>query len=419
MTPTEDPLDIDLGRPGDASDTQALDRTGRGDHLDHVDCVVIGAGVIGLAIARELARSGREVVILESATSWGRATSSRSSEVLHAGIYHPSGSLKARLCVRGRHLLSAWCADHGVPMQRCGKLIVATSEAQLPELQRLADQADANGLHGREALQYLTAAQARAIEPALSCVAALWSPATGIIDSHALMTALLADAEAAGAVLALGSPLWQAEHFEQHWLLQVGSLDAAEGQPPTWLRCRELVNAAGLWAPRLSQRIGPRTPAAPALPGLHLCKGNYFSLVGRSPFSRLIYPVPEADGLGVHVTLDLAGQLRFGPDVQWLDGIDDPDRIDYGVDPRRVAGLAEAIRRYWPELPDDALRPDYAGVRPKLAGPGQPAGDFRIDGPRQHGLPGLVELFGIESPGLTACLAIAEHVGELLDAGLT
>ncbi|MDP4299521.1 NAD(P)/FAD-dependent oxidoreductase [Leptothrix discophora] len=387
--------------------------------MDQVDCVVVGAGVIGLAIARSLARSGREVVLIEAAATWGSATSSRSSEVVHAGIYHPAGSLKARLCVRGRHLLSAWCADHGVPMQRCGKLIVATSEAQLPELQRLLDQSRANGLHDREALEHLTAAQARAVEPALACVGALWSPATGIIDSHALMTSLLGDAEAAGAVLALGSPLRQAERFEQHWLLRVGSLDEDVGQSPSWLRCRELVNAAGLWAPQLSRRIGPRPASAPALPGLHLCKGNYFSLAVRSPFDRLIYPVPEADGLGVHLTLDLGGQARFGPDVEWLDNIADPAEIDYQVHPGRVAGLAESIRRYWPGLPDDALRPDYAGVRPKLAGPGQPAGDFRIDGPAQHGMPGLVELFGIESPGLTASLAIAEHVADLLDAGLT
>ncbi len=395
--------------------------------IDRVDCVVAGAGVVGLAIARELARAGREVVILESATTWGSATSSRNSEVVHAGIYYPTGSLKARLCVRGRHLLSAFCADHGVPMQRCGKLIVATSEDQFPELQRLADQADANGLHDREALQHLTAAQARAIEPALSCVAALWSPATGIIDSHALMTALLGDAEAAGATLAVASPLQGAQRVDDGWRLQIGGvdrgLDGRDLSTHTELHCRTLVNATGLWAPQLSARIGPRPAGAPALPGLHLCKGNYFSLTVRSPFSRLIYPVPEADGLGVHVTLDLGGQARFGPDVQWLSGIADPGEIDYAVDPARLAGLAEAIRRYWPDLPDGALRPDYAGVRPKLAGPGEPAGDFRIDGPAQHGLPGLVELFGIESPGLTACLAIAEHVaeyvGESPDPGLT
>jgi L-2-hydroxyglutarate oxidase LhgO len=414
MTTPERPLDIDLDSP---SGSLAAPDPAIG--IDAVDCVVVGAGVVGLAIARELARAGREVIILESATTWGSATSSRSSEVLHAGIYHPAGSLKARLCVRGRHLLSAWCADHAVPMQRCGKLIVATSEAQLPELQRLLDQSRANGLHGREALEHLTAAQARAIEPALSCVAALWSPATGIIDSHALMTALLGDAEAAGALLALGSPLRRAERKEGGWLLEVGTRGDGTVASPTWLRCRELVNAAGLWAPQLSRRIGPRPDAAPPLPGLHLCKGNYFSLAVRSPFDRLIYPVPEADGLGVHLTLDLAGQARFGPDVQWLDGLDDPDAIDYQVDPQRVAGLAEAIRRYWPDLPDNALRPDYAGVRPKLASPGQPPGDFRIDGPVRHGMAGLVELFGIESPGLTASLAIAEHVADLLGAANT
>ena len=385
--------------------------------VDHVDCVIAGAGLVGLAIARELALAGRDVVVLESATRWGGATSSRNSEVLHAGIYYPTGSLKARLCVRGRHLLTAFCADHGVPMQRCGKLIVATSDEQFPELQRLADQADANGLHDREALQHLTAAQARAIEPALRCTAALWSPATAIIDSHALMTALLGEAQANGALLAVASPLLSAERIDDGWMLQIGSPSGDAGI--AHLSCRTLINAAGLWAPTLSRRIGPRPASAPALPGVHLCKGNYFSLSGRAPFSRLIYPVPEPDGLGVHLTLDLAGRARFGPDVQWLDEATDPSTIDYRVDPARLAGLAEAIRRYWPDLPDSALQPDYAGVRPKLAGPGQAAGDFRIDGPMQHGLPGLVELFGIESPGLTACLAIAEQVAADVEAGLT
>lgn len=360
--------------------------------METTDTIVIGAGVVGLACARALAQAGREVLILEAAEAFGTATSARSSEVIHAGIYYPQGSLKARLCVQGRHMLYGYCAQRGVPHRRCGKLIVAASAAQAGDLQAIAAQAAANGVEG---LQWLSAAQAQALEPALACHAALLSPDTGIVDSHALMLALLGDAEQAGALLVTHT--WVETLHAQPGGICVTTQDG------TQLLARQAVNAAGLHAPALAAR----TQGLPArcVPQAFFAKGSYFSLSGRAPFSRLIYPVPEPGGLGVHLTLDMGGQARFGPDVQWVGR---PD--DYRVDPARGERFYAEVRRYWPGLPDGALQPGYAGMRPKISGPGQPAADFVIQGPQAHGLPGLVNLLGIESPGLTSCLALAQQV---------
>ena len=359
--------------------------------MEKLDAVVIGAGVVGLAAARALAMAGREVVILEAEDAIGTHTSSRNSEVIHAGIYYPKGSLKARTCVEGKTRLYEYCVAHGVPHRRSGKLIVAADESQLAELRLIQEKAHGNGVTD---VVWMTRAQALALEPELSCVAALYSPSTGIIDSHALMLAYLGDAEAHGAMLALKSPLQRGSvkggAFELH----------VAGSEP--IQARLLVNAAGLKAPSVAKQIeGYRAELAPRE---FYAKGNYYSLARRSPFSRLVYPVPEPGGLGVHVTLDLAGQARFGPDVEWV------ERIAYDVDPRRAERFYAAIRRYWPGLPEGALLPGYAGIRPKTAGPGEPAPDFQIQGPREHGVPGLVHLFGIESPGLTASLSLAALV---------
>ena len=359
--------------------------------MEKIESVVIGAGVVGLAVARALALSGRVVVILESENAIGTHTSSRNSEVIHAGIYYPKGSLKASSCVAGKKLLYEYCASHGVPHRRCGKLIVATDEGQISELEAIKKKAHANGVTD---VDFIPVEQARAWEPELRCVAALHSPSTGIIDSHALMLAYLGDAESRGAMLALKSPLSKVfvreDGFEVH----------VEGTEP--IKTKILVNSAGLRAPSVARSMeGYRAELAPR--ELY-AKGNYYSLGRKNPFSRLIYPVPEPGGLGVHVTLDLAGQARFGPDVEWV------ERIDYQVDPRRADRFYAAIRRYWPGLPDGALLPGYAGIRPKTAGAGEPAPDFHIQGPGAHGVPGLVHLFGIESPGLTASLALAGAV---------
>ena len=349
--------------------------------------MVVGAGAVGLAVARALALAGREVVILEAEDAIGTHTSSRNSEVIHAGIYYPKGSLKALSCVEGRQLLYEYCESHGVPYRRCGKLIVATNPDQEKELLSIGEKARANGVTD---LKRLTKEEALQMEPELACVAALHSPSTGIIDSHALMLAYLGDAEAAGAMLALKS-VFQRAFFDDGFEIHV------DGSEP--VRARILVNSAGLRAPSVAKSIeGYDKDLAPKE---FYAKGNYYTLNKKNPFKRLIYPVPEPGGLGVHVTLDLAGQARFGPDVEWT------DRIDYAVDPRRAERFYAAIRRYWPGLPDGALLPGYAGIRPKIAGPEEPPPDFRIQGPRQHGIPGLVHLFGIESPGLTASLALA------------
>ncbi len=364
--------------------------------VDTVDAVVVGAGVVGLAVARALALAGREVVVVEAATAIGTGASSRNSEVIHAGLYYPSGSLKARLAVRGRDLLYAYCAERGIAHRRCGKLVVATDAAQLGALRALQAQAHANGVAD---VQWLDGDDARAMEPALHAVAALWSPSTGIVDSHGLMLALQGDAEAHGAMLAFASPV-RAGRVRGHGVeLDVG------GDVATTLRARTVVNAAGMHAPALAAAIDgvDRT----RVPRAYRCKGSYFALAGRAPFSRLIYPLHDAAGLGVHLTLDLGGQARFGPDTEWLA---DDAPLDYAVDPARGGAFAAAIRRYWPGLPEGALAPAYSGVRAKIAGPGEPARDFVIAGPADHGVPGLVHLFGIESPGLTASLAIADEV---------
>jgi L-2-hydroxyglutarate oxidase LhgO len=366
--------------------------------MDRVDAVVVGAGVVGLAVARNLAVRGLETLVLEATGGIGNGISSRNSEVIHAGLYDLPTSAKARLCVAGREQLYTYCESHGVPHRRCGKLVVATNAAQTEALQRIAERATANGVAG---LRWLTGPEARALEPALHCEAALLSPVTGIIDSHALMLAYLGDFERAGGALALRSPLERARAVERGFALRVG------GEVASDLETGVLVNAAGLDAPALARRIDGLSSAL--VPQSRFAKGNYFALSGRSPFSRLIYPVPEPGGLGVHLTLDLAGQARFGPDVEWL-ATSTTDRIDYAVDPARGDAFYAAIRRYWPGLPDAALAPAYSGVRPKLSGPGDPPADFLLQGPEAHGLAGLVNLFGIESPGLTASLAIADAV---------
>ncbi len=367
--------------------------------LERVDCVVIGAGVIGLAVARALVLAGREVIVVEAAHAIGTETSSRNSEVIHAGIYYPAGSLKARFCVAGRRALYRYCQERRIPHRACGKLIIATGPAQLIELERLLAQATRNGV---DDLQWLDAGQVYAIEPAIRCIKALRSPSTGIIDSHALMLALQGDAERAGALFAFLSPVTGGERREEGIVLDVG------GSDPIRLLATRVINCAGLHAARVAGSL--RGFPAEHVPAYYFAKGNYFILSGRAPFNSLIYPVPEQAGLGVHITLDLAGQTRFGPDVEWV------DRIDYRVDPRRADGFYAAVRRYWPDLQDGALQPGYAGIRPKLQGPGQPVVDFMIQGPAEHGVRGLVNLFGIESPGLTSCLAIADYVVGVLGA---
>jgi L-2-hydroxyglutarate oxidase LhgO len=364
--------------------------------METVDCVVVGAGVIGLAVARALAQSGREVIVLEAEAAIGTQGSSRNSEVIHAGIYDSPDSLKARLCVRGRRQLYDYCAEHGVAHRRCGKLIVATSAREADQLGGIGTRAEANGVEG---LCLLSAAEARGLEPDLSCTGALLSPATGIIDSHGLMLALQGDAEAAGTVIALRSPLTGGRIGERGIELAVG------GAEPTRLCCRLLVNAAGLHASDVVARLAgfPKAWVTPT----YYAKGSYFTLAGPAPFTRLIYPVPEPGGLGVHLTFDLAGQVRFGPDVEWV------ERLDFSVDPARGERFYAAVRRYWPALRDGALQPGYAGIRPKLAPPGAPGRDFVVQGPSVHGVGGLINLFGIESPGLTACLALAELVRDL------
>jgi L-2-hydroxyglutarate oxidase LhgO len=372
--------------------------------VEAVDAVVIGAGAVGLAVGRALAKAGHETLVLEAAAAIGQGVSSRNSEVIHAGLYYAPRSLKARLCVQGRALLLDFCDSHAVPYSLCGKLVVATAEDQHAALQRLGATATANGVP----IEAWTAAAARALEPELHCTAALWSPNTGILDSHAYMLALQGDLERAGGTVVLRSPV-------QAWAPQAGGgavLQVTSTDGPFELSARRVINAAGLGACGLAARLHG-LPSAFAPQGRY-AKGSYFTLAGRSPFRRLIYPAPVDAWLGVHVTLDLGGQAKFGPDLEWLDTAD-PAAIDYSVDSARAAAFEVAVRRYWPGLPDGALQAGYSGVRPKIHGPGSPAPDFRIDGPAAHGLPGIVNLLGIESPGLTASMAIAESVLQALD----
>jgi L-2-hydroxyglutarate oxidase LhgO len=373
--------------------------------MERVDAVVVGAGVIGLACARELALAGRETIVVESTDGIGNGTSSRNSEVIHAGLYDAPGSLKATFCVAGRRLLYPYCEAHGVGHRRCGKLVVAASAAQVDALREIEVRALANGVEG---LRWLSGAEARALEPALKAEAALLSTVTGIIDSHSLMLAYLGDVERAGGALVVRSPVQGATVTSDGIVLRVG------GDEPIELLAGAVVNSGGLFAQSLARRIDGLD--ASTIPRERFAKGNYYALTARSPFTRLIYPVPEPGGLGVHLTLDLAGQARFGPDVEWLEPGLAPDAIDYAVDPARGERFEGAIRRWWPGLPEHALAPAYSGVRPKLANPGEPARDFVLQGPDAHGVAGLVNLYGIESPGLTASLAIAAAVARLLGA---
>jgi L-2-hydroxyglutarate oxidase LhgO len=364
--------------------------------MDQIECVVIGAGVVGLAVARALAARGREVIVLEAAEAIGVGTSSRNSEVIHAGIYYPRGSLKATLCVRGREMLYDYCAERNVPHQRCGKLLVATARNQIPQLESIMTRGKENGVLD---LMRISGEDAQELEPSLQCVEAVFSPQTGIVDSHQLMLALLGDAERDGAICAFHSPVESIDAVNGRFVVKVG------GNSPTTIGAACVINSAGLHAASMARKI--RGLDARHIPPFYMARGNYFSMSGRAPFSRLIYPMPNEAGLGVHLTIDLGGQARFGPDVEWVDS------ISYDVDPRRADSFYAAIRAYWPALPDDALQPAYAGIRPKLSGPGEPAADFLIQGPAAHGVRGLVNLFGIESPGLTACLAIAQRVCEV------
>ncbi len=363
--------------------------------MESVHTIVVGAGVVGLAIARAEAMTGREVVILEAAERFGTGTSSRNSEVVHAGLFHPPEMLKTTLCIAGRRALDRYCVERGVPYRRCGKLLVATDEDDLALLATYVARTKANGFAADEALVPLAGDAARALEPELRCVAAWLSPATGIVDSHALMRALLADAEAHGATIAYRTPVTAATSVDGKFRVATGGSHATE------VRCARLVNAAGLGALALARELPGYDPAC--MPRQHLLKGNYFTLSGPSPFHRPIYP-PQRGGFSVHATIDLGGQLKFGPDAEPVDA------IDYAVDATRAARFYDAIRRYWPALPDGSLQPGYAGIRPRLHALGEPARDFVIAGPAAHGVEGLVQLFGIESPGLTACLAIADCV---------
>jgi L-2-hydroxyglutarate oxidase LhgO len=368
--------------------------------MEEMDCVVAGAGVVGLAVARRLALAGREVLVLDAAEGIGTETSSRNSEVIHAGIYYPAGSRMARHCVAGKQMLYAYCAERGLPHARCGKLIVATDEAEAGKLAAIQARAAANGVPD---LSFLSREEALALEPELACTAALLSPSTGIIDSHAYMLSLQGDAENAGAIFVFHAPVTGGRLSEAGIELEVG------GAEPMALRCRSFVNAAGLHAPELARSLAGMP--SQLVPRAYYAKGNYFTLTGRNPFSRLIYPVPVPGGLGTHLTIDLGGQARFGPDVEWV------ETLDYEVDPRRGDSFYAAIRRYWPGLRDGALAPGYSGIRPKIVPPGAPGQDFTLVGSRDHGVPGLLHLFGIESPGLTASLSLAEEAAVVLAAG--
>ena len=362
-----------------------------------IDALVIGAGVVGLAVARALAMAGRDVVVVESADAIGTETSSRNSEVIHAGLYYAQGSRMARHCVSGKALLYSYCEAHGVPFRRCGKLIAATTPDEAARLEAIRATAARNGVHD---LVLLSGRDARALEPALACTAALLSPSTGILDSHAYMLALQGDAEAAGAAFAFRSPFLAGRLQNGHLEVDIG------GDAPMTLACRSVINAAGLHASAVARAIAGLRPEL--VPRTYMAKGNYFTLAGRSPFARLIYPVPVPGGLGTHLTIDMAGQTRFGPDVEWV------ETIDYTVRPERAEAFYAAVRRYWPDLRDGALQPGYAGIRPKIVAPGEAGQDFVVQDQAIHGVAGLINLFGIESPGLTASLALADEVAARL-----
>ncbi|MBN9015829.1 MAG: NAD(P)/FAD-dependent oxidoreductase [Rhizobiales bacterium] len=369
--------------------------------MSDFDCVIAGAGVVGLAIAKALAERGHAVLVVEKEEHVGTGISARNSEVIHAGLYYPPGSLKARFCIEGRDLLYDYCAARGVPHRRVGKLLVAVEAAQAGRLDAIRDNAQSSGV---DDLVPLTQAEALALEPELHCVAALLSPSTGIVDVHSLMLALQGDAEAGGAVMALRTSVERVATRRDGVTVTTRGADG-EGFD---LEAGFFINAVGLDAPALARRIDDLP--AERVPPAYLARGHYFTLSGRSPFSRLVYPMPVEGGLGIHLTLDLAGSARFGPDVEWI------DTVDYSVDPARGALFAAEIRRYWPALDEASLQPGYAGIRPKISGPGEAAADFRIEGPADHGAGPIVNLFGIESPGLTASLAIAQHVADLVDA---
>ena len=381
--------------------------------MDAVDTIVVGAGVVGLAVARAIALSGRSVLVIEKEGAIGQGASSRNSEVVHGGLYYATGSLKAKLCVRGKEMLYAYCAERGLPIAACGKLIVATDDSQLSKLTQIEAQAAANGVM----VQRLSRDEARALEPELECIAALHSPTTGIVSSHDLMTSLQGDIENAGSMVVLATRVDQIILFKEkepfsHVLSASSAMKNRVADESMEIGCKHLINAAGLHAPMLAHRM--QGLDSKHIPQAHYAKGNYYALQGKAPFKRLIYPVPEAGGLGVHLTLDLGGQAKFGPDVEWLNSVSDPEQINYNVDPRRSTGFYAEVRKYWPGLRDGQLAPSYSGVRAKITGPDQTAADFLIQGEATHGIAGLVNLFGIESPGLTSSLAIGEVVAELL-----
>ena len=373
--------------------------------MEQVDCVVVGAGVVGLAVAREMALQGRETILLERESSFGTISSARNSEVIHAGIYYPQDSLKAKLCVEGNRLLYEYCRSHQVATQPYGKLIVAADDDQINDLQAILYKAQKNDV---PEIQMISGEEAKALEPNLKCVAAILSTTTGIVDSHGYMLSLLGGFEDAGGMVAYQSPLISAKpignHAEGGYELIIGSADGADGMQ---IKTKLLINCAGMSAPAIAQKI--EGLKQDQIPKAYFAKGNYFSLSGKSPFKHLIYPIPEPGGLGVHLTLDMGGQAKFGPDVEWLD-IDSEEQIDYTVNPKRGEGFYEAVRRYWPDLKDGSLQPDYSGVRAKIVPPNAPAGDFCFNTPKDHGLQGLFNLYGFESPGLTSSLAIANHL---------
>ncbi len=370
--------------------------------MDRVDCVVIGAGVIGLAVAREMALQGRETILLERESAFGTISSARNSEVIHAGIYYPKDSLKAKLCVEGNRMLYEYCRTHHVATQPYGKLIVASDDSQLDDLQAILYKAQQNNV---PEIKMITGEQAKSMEPELQCSAALLSASTGIVDSHGFMLSLLGGFEDAGGMIAYQSPLISAKPMgskaQDGFELEIGGSDAMK------IQTKLLINCAGMSAPAIAKKI--EGLAQEQIPKAYFAKGNYFSLSGKSPFKHLIYPIPEPGGLGVHLTLDMGGQAKFGPDVEWLE-IDDENQIDYTVNPKRGESFYAAVRKYWPGLKDNALQPDYSGVRAKIVPPNVPAGDFCFNTPKDHGLEGLFNLYGFESPGLTSSLAIAKYL---------